>query len=507
VLFPTIRFALFFAVVLPASWLLMPHRVRWRVFMIAASWFFYAAWDWRFVALLAGSTVVNQVAARRISRAGSEARRRRWLVLALVLNLGTLAWFKYVGFLVDSSYGLLRTIGVDGDPPFVDVVLPVGISFFTFQAISYIVDVYRRKVEPTTLLDFGVYLAFFPQLVAGPIVRASELLPQLRHRRDARRVDASLAFWLIAAGLFKKVVVASYLAEESVDPLFALPHQHGGFEAMLGVYAYAIQIYADFSGYTDIAIGVALLLGFQFPLNFDAPYSATSIQDFWRRWHMTLSRWLRDYVYIPLGGNQGTRGSTYRNLMLTMLLGGLWHGAAWTFVVWGGLHGAMLVAERWWGEERHDPVLDEPAAPPAPTGGSAVPDPDGAVLVDARPTRPAIGSTDGLLGRWGRRIVTFNLICVAWIFFRATSFGNAWDVLGAIVGGADDATAAVNPMVVAVVAAMLAAQLVPRRVVTTLQVGFSRWPIVAQGLALAGVLTCIDVLGPQGVAPFIYFQF
>jgi alginate O-acetyltransferase complex protein AlgI len=507
VLFPTIRFALFFAVVLPASWLLMPHRIRWRVFMVGASWFFYAAWDWRFVGLLAGSTLVNQVAAVLIDRARAAGARRAWLVVALTLNLGTLAWFKYVGFLVDSSYSALRLLGFDGDAPHVQVVLPVGISFFTFQAISYIVDVYRRRIRPTHLLDFAVFLAFFPQLVAGPIVRAAEFLPQLRHRRDERRVDASLAFWLIAAGLFKKVVIASYLAEEAVDPLFALPHQHGGLEALVGVYAYAVQIYADFSGYTDIAIGVALLLGFRFPQNFDSPYSATSLQDFWRRWHMTLSRWLRDYVYIPLGGNQTSNAATYRNLFVTMLLGGLWHGAAWTFVVWGAIHGGGIAFERWWGERRHDPALALPAPPPAPMDGSGLPAHDGSVLVDVRPTRPALGSRDGIAATWGRRIVTFNVVCFAWIFFRATSFDNAWAVLGSIAGGTSVPSAGVNPMVVAVIGLMLAAQVVPRRVVTTLQIGFSRWPVVAQGLALALVLTAIDVLGPEGVAPFIYFQF
>jgi alginate O-acetyltransferase complex protein AlgI len=505
VLFPTIRFALFFAVVLPASWLLMPHRIRWRFFMVGASWFFYGAWDWRFVGLLAASTLWNQVAATAIERADDQRRRRWWLIGALVVNLGVLGWFKYVGFFVDSSYGLLRLFGFEGDTPYVHVVLPVGISFFTFQAISYVVDVYRQKIRSSHLLDFAVYLAFFPQLVAGPIVRAAEFLPQLRQRRNAREVDASLAFWLIAAGLFKKVVIASYLAEEAADPLFALPHQHGGLEAVVGVYAYAIQIYADFSGYTDIAIGLALLLGFRFPLNFNSPYAAISLQDFWRRWHMTLSRWLRDYVYIPLGGNRVGGAATYRNLMITMLLGGLWHGAAWTFVIWGAIHGGGLAAERWLGERTRDPVLEGPPPEVVPTDGSAAPDRDANVLVDVRPTRPAIGSRDHSVGIWLRRFLTFNLVCLAWVFFRATSFDNAWDVLGAVAGGS--AGTGINPMVVVVIGLMLAAQLVPRDLVTTAQASFSRWPVLAQGAALAGVLTVIDVLGPQGIAPFIYFQF
>jgi D-alanyl-lipoteichoic acid acyltransferase DltB (MBOAT superfamily) len=468
VLFPTIRFALFFAVVLPVSWLLMPERVRWRAFILCASCVFYGSWDWRFVPLLLGSIVANQVFANAIARAASPSRSRRWLAAAVVANLGTLAWFKYAGFLAESGGSLLRLAGFDVDPPLVDVVLPVGISFFTFQALSYVIDVHRREVRPASLLDFAVYLSFFPHLVAGPIVRASELIPQLRHRRDARHVDASLAFWLITAGLFKKVVVANYLAAEIVDPLFAVPGQHGGFEALAGIYAYAIQIYADFSGYTDIAIGVALLLGFRFPQNFDAPYSAVSLQDFWRRWHMTLSRWLRDYLYIPLGGGRGSQAATYRNLMLTMLLGGLWHGAAWTFVVWGGMHGAGLALEHWSARRR----TARPGAAVAP--------------------------------RWVRRIVTFHIVCLAWVFFRADSFGGAVEVLARLW---QDGTASLAPMVLVVIALVLAVQQVPPGTGARLQVAFSRWSAPAQAGALGAVLVVIDALGPTGVAPFIYFQF
>jgi alginate O-acetyltransferase complex protein AlgI len=270
------------------------------------------------------------------------------------------------------------------------------------------------------------------------------------------------------------VVVASYLADEIVDPFFALPFQHAGLGALIGIYAYAIQIYADFSGYTDIAIGVALLLGFRFPPNFDAPYAATSLQDFWRRWHMTLSRWLRDYLYVGLGGNRGGRLLTYRNLMLTMLLGGLWHGAAWTFVIWGGIHGGGLVLSRWWGERRAARA----------EAGLPVPPP---------------------LSPWIRRIITFHLVCVAWVFFRADSVSGAFEVLGRVTDLGPGQ--AVNPMVVTVIALMLASQLVPRRSVEVAQVAFSRMAPLAQGVVLALVLTAIDVLGPEGVAPFIYFQF
>ena len=233
-----------------------------------------------------------------------------------------------------------------GDPiPLLQVTLPVGISFFTFMGLSYVIDIYRGSLEPSPWLDVAVFVAFFPHLVAGPIVRGSDLLPQIRraHRRDPRRIALPRAAYLIFAGLFKKVVLSSYISSQIVDPVFANPHTHSSLEVLLAIYGYAVQIYCDFSGYTDIAIGCALLLGFRFPENFNAPYTARSLQDFWRRWHMTLSMWLRDYLYIPLGGNQGSRRTMYRNIMITMVLGGLWHGAAWTFVAWGALHGIGTV--------------------------------------------------------------------------------------------------------------------------------------------------------------------
>jgi D-alanyl-lipoteichoic acid acyltransferase DltB (MBOAT superfamily) len=481
-LFPTLSFAVFFAVVLPVSWLLMPDRVRWRLFMIAASWFFYGTADWRFVPLLASSTLVNYAFARRIDRSTGRARRV-WTALAITVNLAALGWFKYAGFLALSAQSVFNLMGIPWRLPLPDVLLPIGISFFTFQALSYIIDTARRTIRPVPLLDFAVYLSFFPHLVAGPIVRASEFLPQIKRRRDPRRVDIGMAFWLIAIGLFKKVVIATYLSQHAVDPLFGLPHEHGGIEALFGVYAYAIQIYADFSGYTDIAIGLALLLGINFPRNFDAPYSAVSLQDFWRRWHMTLSRWLRDYLYIPLGGNQKGRQRTYINLLATMVLGGLWHGAAWTFVVWGGLLGTGLAVERWL-TERKQAVAQAPSMSAVPT-------------LEEEPTRTRV---------FGRRLLTFHVVCLSWIFFRATSLHNAVDVLSRIVavGGHH---AGLHFWVVAVVVMALAIQVGPGGLAARLQAHFSRWAVWTQSLALAGSLIAIDMLGPAGVAPFIYFRF
>ncbi len=468
-LFPTIQFAVFFVIVLTANWLLLPHRRLWKLFMLSASYVFYGAWDWRFLGLLAGSTVVNQWASERIAAASDDRIRKRTLAATIAANLGVLGWFKYYGFFASSLINLFSSIGVDLPLPLLRITLPVGISFFTFQAMSHVIDVYRRETEPVAPLDFAVYLAFFPQLVAGPIVRSSEFLPQVRTPKDPRRVQAAPALGLITGGLFKKVVVANTLAGAIVDPVFAAPQNFTALEVLMAIYGYAVQIYADFSGYTDIAIGVALLMGFRFPQNFNAPYAAVSLQDFWRRWHMTLSRWLRDYLYIPLGGNRNGRSATYRNLMLTMVLGGLWHGAAWTFVIWGTLHGGGLALERWRTERGNEPALDTAAQ------------------------------------RAARRIITFHLVCLGWVFFRAESFGTAMTVLGRLTDFGP--APAVTPLVVGLIAGGIAVQYVPQAMRRPARVAFSRLRPVAMGATLAIFLLVLDGLGPQGVAPFIYFQF
>jgi D-alanyl-lipoteichoic acid acyltransferase DltB (MBOAT superfamily) len=473
VLFPTATFAIFFLIVLPLSWLTMPWPHRWRPFIVVASYVFYSWWDWRFIFLLAGCTIWNQVLAVRIWRTEDQARRKGLLFLALAGNLAVLGYFKYYDFFVSSTDNLLSVVGLDVPLGLKSIVLPVGISFYTFMAISYVVDAYRGEFQPTSLEKFVVYLSFFPHLVAGPIVRPSELIPQFDTPRNPRRVDTSRAFYLIATGLFKKVVIANYLASSIVDEVFAAPGQHSSLEILIAVYAYAVQIYADFSGYTDIAIGIALLLGFNFPQNFDSPYAAVSVQDFWRRWHMTLSRWLRDYVYIPLGGNRGRNPIlTYRNLLLTMLLGGLWHGAAWTFVVWGGLHGAALVGERLWRERRG-----------APAGPASA------------------------WHRWRARLLTFHFICLAWIFFRADSFGAAWDMIEGLLTGWGEASPLVTSGVLLAIAAGIASQYLPPRIPRLVMARFSRLPVLGQATVLAFGLMLTSVMGPEGVAPFIYFQF
>jgi alginate O-acetyltransferase complex protein AlgI len=476
-LFPTITFALFFFVVFPTSWLLMPTRHRWKLFMLAASYFFYGYWNWRFVFLLAFSTVVNQAFAWSIHRTSVEARRRALLVGAVAFNVSILGVFKYADFFLQSSRDVLGAFGIETGDTLVNVALPVGISFFTFQALSYVIDVYRRDFEPGSLLDFATYLSFFPHVVAGPIVRGSEFMPQIDEPKDPRRIDASRAFFLIFVGLFKKVVIANYLATEIVDQVFASPGRHSSFELLVGLYAYAVQIYADFSGYTDMAIGLALLLGFRFPLNFDSPYTATSLQDFWRRWHMTLSRWLRDYLYIPLGGNRHGNRATYRNLMLTFVLGGLWHGAAWTFIVWGAIHGTVLSLEHWRRSVRVSRGLSDPV--------------------------------DTVGRRFAQRIVTFNVVCLAWIFFRAESFDLGIEYLLRILDPAHwlDPAPLVTFGVILAITIGIAGQYVPRHVTARLMADFSRLSPVTMGVVIGFALLVINTLGPRGVAPFIYFRF
>jgi len=474
-LFPTVTFAIFYMIVLPLNWLLMQWRTRWKLFMLAASYYFYGYFELRFVVLLMVSTVFNQICAQLIHRNESERVRRGVLAFAVAGNLGILAYFKYYGFFLSSATNFLDGLGIGISPEILAITLPIGISFFTFQALSYVIDIYRRTFEPVSLLDFAVYESFFPHVVAGPIVRAAEFLPQLKERHDPRRVDASKAFFLIFIGLFKKVVIANFLATEIVDTVFGSPNQASSLEVLVGVYAYAVQIYADFSGYTDMAIGLALLLGFRFPQNFDGPYTSVSLQDFWRRWHMTLSRWLRDYLYIPLGGNRGSGRATYRNLMITMVLGGLWHGAAWTFVVWGGIHGGFLSLEHWRRQRRAARGLPEPP--------------------------------DNALRRTGQRLVTFHIVCLAWVFFRAESIETAFDLLGRLVWHWSDPSPLVTTSVLVAIAFGIGAQYIPKGAMSRAMATFSHLSPVTQGLALGFALLVTNTLGPRGVAPFIYFQF
>ncbi len=474
-LFPTVDFALFFCLVYLGHWMLNHNARAWKAFMIVASYVFYGWWNPRYVFLLAGVTAISQLAAITVSRQEDQQRRMWAMGVGVALTIAPLVFFKYYGFFAVNVTNAATSLHSSIQPPLIRVALPVGVSFYTFMAISYIVDVYRRTFGVASWIDATLYLSFFPHLVAGPIVRPAELIPQLDVRRDARHVDVVDAGWLILGGLFKKVVIANYLAAAIVDPVFGEPTRHASLEIGVAIVAYAVQIYCDFSGYTDIAIGVAKMLGFRFPQNFDRPYSARSVQEFWRRWHMTLSRWLRDYLYIPLGGNRKGTARTYVNLMITMLLGGLWHGAAWHFVVWGGLHGAYLSVGQWKRTLRERGVL---AIPPDTRFVAAM--------------------------QW---VSTFALVCVGWVFFRADSVAGAVGMLARLVSFAGGPTPLVTfPVILAIAVGMLT-QFVPRAPGEALRSVVSRLQPVPMGIAAALALFVITTLGPRGVAPFIYFQF
>jgi alginate O-acetyltransferase complex protein AlgI len=477
-LFPTIDFAIFFGIVFVLNWFLAPYPTRWKIFAIVASYVFYAWWDWRFIFLLAASTATTIAGGKLVHLAKTPSARRFYLWATIGLELGLLGVFKYLDFLETTVNNATHAAGL-GDPlPIAKLTLPVGISFFTFMGLSYVIDIYRQKLEPSRWLDVAVFVCFFPHLVAGPIVRGAELLPQIEKskRRSPRNIDLPRAAYLIFGGLFKKVVLSSYISSAIVDHVFANPGLHSAPETLFAVWGYAVQIYCDFSGYTDIAIGCAMLLGFKFPENFNSPYTARSLQDFWRRWHMTLSFWLRDYLYIPLGGSKvDKRWLLYRNIILTMLLGGLWHGAAWTFVAWGGLHGAGQAFGHWRREKR---------------------------LAAGLPAQ-----AEGLGARIWQRFATFQYVCLGWVFFRATSFHNAFAVLNRLFTGWSMPSPLVTVPVLLTIVVGIGTQYVPHDAVLRAQRRFGHLRPSLQGGVLAGALLVITTMGPPGVAPFIYFRF
>ena len=489
-LFPTTVFALFFAVVFALHWGLVRFPRARKLVLLCASLFFYGYWSWKFALMLLASALLNHAAAVWIDQSRDQKTRRRTVAVTVAANLLVLGIFKYTGFLftrlmVPLAVPLCAWFGTTDQLialqeqvlPFIEkIVLPVGISFYTFQALSYVVDVYCKKTPVAgSALDFANYLAFFPQLVAGPIVRAADLLPQMAVFPDrSAHLDTGRAATLILGGLFKKMVIANWLSANLADPVFAMPEAYGGLDVILGVYAYAIQIYCDFSAYSDIAIGCALLFGFHFPVNFNAPYFAVTLQEFWRRWHISLSTWLRDYLYIPLGGSRAGSVRTRYNLFLTFLLGGLWHGAGWTFVLWGAFHGAYLSLERI------------------------------ARRLMGLPEKPSADTTFilGLLGR----IWIFQVVCFSWILFRAQNLAGVSDVLRSLCRW-DGRGELLSVTAVLVLVTGFLMQFLDGRKPRPIWDAVNRWPAWVQGAVAAVILTLILGVGPSGVAPFIYFQF
>jgi alginate O-acetyltransferase complex protein AlgI len=482
-LFPTIEFGIFFLIVFAVSWAVRGAPELRKFVLLGASYFFYGWWDWRFLGLLFLSTLINYLAGLAIAHTEREGLRKLIVGIAVTAGLSILGFFKYYGFFLTSLATLLETAGLERDLPFMQVILPVGISFFTFQGISYVVDVYRgHATAEKSLLNVMLYISFFPQLVAGPIVRAADFLPQLHRAPVLTRAHIGVGVVLILSGLAKKMVIANYLATELVDPVFFDPTAVSALDLLIGIYGYAVQIYCDFSGYSDIAIGVAALLGYRFLENFDQPYRASSLQDFWRRWHISLSTWLRDYLYVPLGGSRYGEAKTYRNLFLTMFLGGIWHGAAWTFVFWGTFHGAMLAVERYARKK-----LDEFAPSHS--------DPGGVMTAIGNGAQHVVGIV------W-----TFHLVCFAWIFFRADSFSTAGSYLAGF-GRWSEPSQYVTPFAVGLILLAMFFQFTPRNLGRWLAQLIQWLPSPVLGLLLGGGIWLIWTVAPEGVAPFIYFQF
>jgi alginate O-acetyltransferase complex protein AlgI len=469
-LFPTIEFAIFFALVFPVTWLLNDRNTAKKWFLVAVSYFFYAFWRADFTLILLMSSTVNFGLALLLGRLPDGPARLALLWLGISFNLGVLGIFKYYNFFAASAMNLAASAGWDLQIPFFEVGLPIAISFLTFHALSYIIDVYRRKLAPTgSLVDLLFYISFFPHLIAGPIVRAKAFLEQTVRKSDAKDIRLGLSVFLIVGGLFKKVIVANYLSTDFVDGAFRSPADYSRLDLLLGMYAYALEIYCDFSAYTDIAIGIANLLGYQFPQNFNQPYRALTVQDFWRRWHMTLSSWLRDYLYIPLGGNRGGAFGTYRNIMLTMALGGLWHGANLTFVIWGLLHGGALVVERLLGLTRD-------------SGGRRLP--------------AAIS--------W---LITFHFVCLTWVFFRSPTLEGAQVYLGTLFFGEAVWSTTVTPLVACLLIIGAVTQIIPNDWFDRLEIAYDRASIVVKVAVPCVVIFLVALAAPGGVPPFIYFQF
>lgn len=448
---------------------LKTHRLR-IAYVVVFSLFFYYKCSGIFFLLLIFSSILDYAIAKLIYDERDKFYRKLYLVISVLVNLGLLGYFKYTNFFIDNV-----NLAFDADFKFQDIILPVGISFYTFQTLSYTIDVYRKELEPTkSFMDFLFFVSFFPQLVAGPIVRASDFIPQIYKRLKLTKEEFNAALFLIIGGLLKKAVISDYISINFVDRVFDAPNSYTSFENLMASYGYAIQIYCDFSGYSDMAIGLALLMGFWLPPNFRTPYQSASITEFWRRWHISLSTWLRDYLYISLGGNRGGKFKTYINLFLTMLLGGLWHGASWKFVLWGVLHGSALAFERFFGN--------------------------------------LIKLPKNYFVKTIQILLTFHFVAFCWLFFRAKDFSTAlqlisnigeltfdWKQWLVIIQGYQN--------VFLLILIGFVWHFLPNRIIQFLQKAFGSLPLIGKAIVLAFVFWIVYATASAGPQPFIYFQF
>jgi D-alanyl-lipoteichoic acid acyltransferase DltB (MBOAT superfamily) len=450
------------------------HRAKLTFVTLFSLYFYYKSSGGYFI-LLVLATVIDFTLAKWIHQSKERFERKFYIAVTLLVNLGMLGYFKYTNFMYESFFWNSTS---EFQP--LDIFLPVGVSFFTFQSLSYTIDVYRGDLKPVdNILDYAFFVSFFPQLVAGPIVRASEFLPQIYKPTTVTNQMFGRAVFLIGCGLFKKAVISDYISINFVDRIFDSPTLYSGIENLLAVYGYALQIYCDFSGYSDMAIGIALLLGFHFPLNFDSPYQSRNITEFWRRWHISLSTWLRDYLYISLGGNRHGKIRAYANQMITMLLGGLWHGASWRFIIWGALHGIALSIHKMFRE-----WTDEDTDEPKPSNKFST-------IINT--------------------IITFHFVCFCWIFFRASSMQVAIDLVKQIMHH-------LNPQIFfefivgykAVFLLMVIGYLMhfaPKRFEFSLQEKLTEMPLAYKAAFMLSIIIIVIQTKSAGIQPFIYFQF
>ncbi|NDV78299.1 MBOAT family protein [Dysgonomonas sp. 511] len=483
-LFNSAFFLGFFLVVYTVYVLSKNHDTFRKIYLIVFSLYFYYLaggdtmdinlfgyyFSLNYFVLLVICAVATHLLAVRMYNSERQSTQKAYLILIIVGNLLMLAYFKYTNFLIDNINAIFH-----GDLSFQNIILPIGISFFVFEAISYAVDLYRREMKPAdSLLDFCFYIAFFPKLVAGPIIRAKDFLPQMKNKLGLTKEEFGMAMFLILIGLIKKAIISDYISVNFVDRVFDSPMSYTSFENLMAVYGYTLQIYCDFSGYSDMAIGLSLLMGFKIPPNFLTPYKSQSITEFWRRWHISLSSWLRDYLYISMGGNRKGKFRTYFNLFMTMLIGGLWHGASWKFVIWGGLHGLLLVVERFF--------------------------------------KQFIKVPDNRLTRIICILLTFHFVAFCWIFFRAGSFelaGNVISNIGQLTFAPNEWWAILegyqNVFILVVIGYVM--HFLPENFVNKLKAGFISTPLFVKALIAGLIFWMIFATASSGPQPFIYFQF
>jgi alginate O-acetyltransferase complex protein AlgI len=492
--FNSYTFMVFFAVMLILHNLPLPWKVK-KINLLLASYVFYAAWNPPFILLLWLATIVDYFVGRALYTEPNKHKRKLLLVLSLCGNLGMLCFFKYGGFLLENFTALVNALGVAYHPAKPNIILPAGISFYTFTTLCYTIDMYKKKSEPVrSLLDFSLFVTFFPHLVAGPIVRPPQLVPQFESPRTANKKQLMQGLLLVTLGLFMKVVLADSMLAEPANTVFNAREVLNGLDAWMGVLAFSGQIFFDFAGYSTCAIGVAACLGFVLPENFLYPYAATGFSDFWRRWHITLSAWLRDYLYIPLGGNRLGTFRTYINLLITMLLGGLWHGANWTFVVWGALHGFYLMAEKFIQDIKPKLRLELGAVNEAHIALRGI---------GAPKFLKTLPSANFLYA-----LFTFFLVNVTWVFFRAPDFKAAWRLLAAMFGGVHNGAVLLSNLsilkVSVIIVCMLGAHwyMRNRRVLNVAEK--LRWWVL--GLIWSAMLVLL-ILSQESSSSFIYFQF